>query len=68
MCVFVLIYTHTRSHSSLAETGLLHQFILCYGSMSHLSFVFVRDGDAAQCLKHASKTSAMEMLSQVSKA
>lgn len=66
--VCVCAHIHTRSHSSLAETGLLHQFILCYGSKSHFSFVFVCDGDAAQCLKHASKTSAMEMLSQVSKA
>lgn len=53
--VCVCAHIHTRSHSSLAETGLLHQFILCYGSMSHFSFVFVCDGDAAQCLKHASK-------------
>lgn len=60
-------YTHGYSQSSSAGTGLFHQFTQCHGSRSHLSFVFVLDGGATQCLTHAGKSSATEMFSQVSK-
>lgn len=63
-----LVLINTRMFPEhLSGDRPVHQFTQCHGSRSHFSFVFVLDGDAAQGLTHAGKSSATEMLSQTSK-